>query len=161
VAYAATVTVTETVGSTPAVTATGSAATITHDQFNKAATLTSSTTPPVTKHAAFEKALVAGAGTIDLTALAGSNAGAVDGTGLKVQVAYFKAKAANGNPITIAVGASNGYDLSGADFSVTLSPGQEVLLYGNDATPDIASGDKTIDLSGTGTDTLQVELVMG
>jgi hypothetical protein len=161
VAYAAGVTVTETVGSTPATASSGSNATLVHDQFNKTATLTSSTTPPVTKHAAFEKALAAGTGTIDLTALAGTNSGTIDGTGLKVQVAYFKAKAANGNPITIDVGDSNGYELSGSAFSITLQPGQEALIYGNDATPDVASGDKVLDLTGTGTDALQVEIVLG
>lgn len=161
VAYAAAATVTETVGSTPATASSGSDATLVHNQFNKTATLNASSTPPATKHAAFEKALVAGAGTIDLTALPGTNNGSVDGTGLKVQVAYIKAKAANGNPILIEVGASNGYELAGADFSVSLQPGQEFLFFGNDATPDVASGDKILDLTGTGTDGLQVEIVLG
>lgn len=57
--------------------------TVTFDTKDTTLTLTSSTTPPVTKHAIFDKAMSGGAGTIDLTALP-QEEGTVDGTGLKV-----------------------------------------------------------------------------
>lgn len=149
--------VTETVGGCPATPSSGSSATIVHG----AAWALAETLSPATKTANFEVALVAGAGSIDLRALDGSNDGVVDGNGLKVQGLFIKAKATNGNPITIDVGDSDGYDLAGAAFSVTLQPGQCFLFYGYDATPDVAAGDKVLDLTGTGTDALQVQVVLG
>jgi hypothetical protein len=134
---------------------------VTHDQYNSSAALSSTTTPPVTKCAYFEKALVAGAGAIDLTALVGTNGATVDGTGLKVQVFKVQAKATNANPITLSEGASNGYELLGNAWTMVLQPGQEVMVYGNDATPDVAAGAKTIDLAGTGTQALEVSIVLG
>ena len=123
--------------------------------------LNGATTPPVTKVAIFSKAMSGGAATIDLAALTGTNGAAVDGTGLKVQLFKIKAPAANSAAVTIAVGASNGYDLSGSAFSLTLAPGQEMTLFGNDATPDIGSSDKELDMSGSGTDALECVCVMG
>ncbi len=134
---------------------------VTHNQFNKTASLTGATTPPVTKVAAFEKALSAGAGTIDLTALPGTNGAVVDGTGLKVQAIKLTNKAVNANSIKVAVGGTNGYELAGADFAATLQPGQELVLFGNDATPDVDGTHKTLDLTGTGSQVLQVIVVLG
>lgn len=134
---------------------------VTHDQFNTTASLTSATTPPVTTVAAFRQALTDGAATIDLTALPGTNGASVSGTGLKVQAIKFKALSTNANVITITEGASNGYALAGASWSVALLAGQEFTLYGNDATPDVAAGDKTIDLAGTGTQSVDVIVVLG
>ena len=134
---------------------------VTHNQFDTTKALTSGTTPPVTKIAASVQALTAGAATIDLTNLLGVNGAVVDGTGLKVQILKIKNKAESANPISIAPGASNGYDIFGADFKVTLQPGQEATLYGNDATPDIAAEDKTLDLAGTGAQECEIIVVMG
>lgn len=143
----------------PAAAATGK--TIVHNGYNTTATLTSSSTPPVTQCAFFLKELAAGAGTIDLRALVGTNGAAIDGNGLKLQVLKIKATATNANVITVTVGAANGYDVAGAGFSVALLAGQEFTFYGNDATPDIAAADKTIDLAGTGTQSVQVSIVLG
>ena len=132
-----------------------------HSLFNKSAVLNSASTPPVTKVAAFQQALTAGAATIDLTALLGTNGATVDGTGLKVQAVKFSNPSTNANLITVSVGAADGYELAGAAFSVALQPGQEIVLYGNDATPDIAAGDKDIDLAGTLAQVLDVIIVMG
>ncbi|HOD84163.1 MAG TPA: hypothetical protein PKG77_22295 [Phycisphaerae bacterium] len=135
--------------------------TVKHTLLNKAVTLDGTTTPPVTKVAAFEQALTAGAATIDLTALVGTNGAVVNGTGLKVQAIKITAKATNANAITITKGASNGYALAGAGFSVALAAGQEFVFYGNSATPAIASDAKTLDLAGTLTQAVQVVIVMG
>lgn len=134
---------------------------VTHSLFNESATLTSATTPPVTQCAFFEQALTAGAATIDLTALPGTNGAVVNGNGLRVRAAKFKNKTSNANPITIKFGASNPYNLLGASWQVILSPGQSVLVYADDDAPAIAAGAKNIDLSGTAAQVLEVALVIG
>lgn len=134
---------------------------ITHNGYNSSANLTANSTPPVTLVAAFEKALSSGTATIDLTALVGTNGATVNGNGLKVQVIKIRGKTGNANPITIAVGASNGYQLAGADFSAAVAAGQEFVFYGNEATPDIGGSAKTLDLTGTGAQAVECIIVMG
>jgi hypothetical protein len=132
---------------------------ITHDKFSSSGTLTPSTTVPATKVCANQFALVAGAKTLDLTALVGTNGVAVDGTGLKVQVIKFKNTGTN--PMTFAQGGSNAYQLGGANWSQRLLAGQEWIHYGHDLNPDISSTVKNIAVSGTGTETFEVIIVMG
>lgn len=134
---------------------------IVHSGYNKTLNLTGATTPPVSKTASFAKALSAGAATIDLTALVGTNGAAVDGTGLRVVMCKFQAPAANANPITLKFGAASPYNLLGASWQIVLSPGQEVLFYGVAAAPAIAAGAKNIDLSGTGSQAVNCIIVMG
>jgi len=142
--------------------ATEAARTVTQAGFNAAQrTLKSDSSPPVTCGALFQQALTGGAATIDLTALDGFNDKVVSGTGLRVQLLRVKNPVTNANPITVAKGASNGYDGFGAGFSVTLQPGAEATLLTNDAGGDIGSGNKTLDLTGTGTQALDVEIIMG
>ncbi len=139
-------------------------ATATFDQLSESVTLDANSTPPASKHASYEKALSSGTGTIDLTALPGVTAEeTVNGTGLKVQQLKFRNKSTNANKITVAKGASNGYGLcaSGDSWSFVLSPNQSITFYGDDAAPDIGSGAKTIDLTGTGSQVLEVAIVMG
>ena len=125
-------------------------------------TLTASSTVPATKHAEFQKVMSGGAGTIDLTALPGKTVDeTINGTGLKVQTAKFRNLPTNANKITIKFGAANPYNLKGSTFTFELLPGQSDLFLGNDATPDIASGARTIDISGTGSQVLEVMIVMG
>ena len=139
-----------------------SARTVTQAGFNAAQrVLKSDTSPPVTCGALFQQALTGGAATIDLTALDGLNDKAVNGTGLRVQILRLRAPSSNANPITVAKGASNGYDGFGAGFSVTLQPGAEATLLTRDAGGDIAAGNKTLDLTGTGAQALDVEIIMG
>jgi len=139
-----------------------STSSVTHTD-SQSHTLSASTTPPATKHVAKNVALVAGAATIDLTALTawGTNGVTEDCSGLKLQILRAKATLTNANPVTISTGASNGYAAFGADWSIALSAGQEVTLYGNDATPDVAAGAKTIDLAGTLTQSIDIEMVFG
>ena len=142
----------------PAASASGN--TITHDQFGTLKTLNASSTPPVSKMAAFQQALTAGAATIDLTSLTGTNGASVDGTGLRVQAIKFRNPAAN-DPMTIVEGAANSYDGVGADFSLVLAGGAEALLFLNDAGTDISGTNKTLDISGTAVEELDVEIIMG
>jgi hypothetical protein len=160
VAYQAKVAVTETLESNVPATPTGSRSVV-HSAWDSAKTLKSDSTPPATKVAAFEQALTGGAATIDLAALAGTNGATVAGSGLRVQVLRVKAPATNGNPITIAKGASNGYDGLGASFSHTLVPGGEATFFLNDAGGDVGGSNKNLDLAGTGVQVLQVEIVLG
>ena len=132
-----------------------------HTGFNKAVTLNASSTPPATKVAAFEQALTAGAASIDLTSLTGTNGVTIDGTGLKVQAIKLINKAANSAAMTISIGASNGYDGWGANFEVDVAPGAEVVLFTNDAGSDIGATNKTLDIAGSGTETAQIIIIMG
>lgn len=103
--------------------------------------------------------LSGGAATIDLTALVSANGSAVDGTGLRVQFAKFKNTAAAA--MTIVGGASNGYLLFGASGSVVIPAGGELLMKFSDGTTDIDATHKTLDITGTGSQTMLVEFVMG
>lgn len=119
------------------------------------------TVTPVTKVAGFQKALAAGVATIDLTALVGTNGQAVDGTGLRVEALKVRNPLANANPITIKIGASNGYDGFGTTFALTLAPGATALLKPLDAGSDIGATKKTLDLTGTLVQALDVLVVLG
>lgn len=132
---------------------------VTYDGGNTERAINASTTIPATKFSMFTKSMVTGAATIDLTSLVGTNGAAVNATGLKLQVAKFINSSANA--IQIEPGASNGYNIFGASSLFVLAPGQEVLFFGNEATPDVGSGAKTIDISGTGTQSLKCFLVFG
>jgi hypothetical protein len=156
VTYGSTLTVQETLGTNvPDI----SSPVLTHGGFNLAASLTALTTPPVSKTASFVKSLSGGTGTIDLTNLLGTNGAAVDGTTLKVQAVHFFNPSTHN--ITLTFGASNPYNLCGSSWSKTLYPGEDWLNFFNSGPPTIDSTHKNIDLSGTGTDTLDCQIVMG
>jgi hypothetical protein len=132
---------------------------VTHDGLSSGGEYTSATAVPVTKVSSGTATLSAGAATIDLTSLPGPGGGTVDFTGLKVQ--FMKLKNPSANDITVTPGAANGINLFGASSSLTLKSGQEVLMFFNDASPDVAAGDLAIDLAGTGSQTLSYEFVAG
>ena len=73
----------------------------------------------------------------------------------------FVATSTNTGAITISDGVSNGYELLGANFVVALKPKQRFLLYCDDSAPTVGSSAKTIDLAGTGTETISVVVVYG
>ena len=160
VTYASSITVAETL-ETNIASMSAANRVLTHSLFNSSASLVAGSSVPVTKVAAFEKALAAGVGTIDLTALTGSNGATVTFNGLKVQCAKFINKVGNTGAITIQEGAVNGYALGGAAFKWILQVGQELTLYGKEAAPDVAAADLAIDIAGTGTEVLQCILVAG
>lgn len=158
VAWAQTITIVETLPNN-----TGSAADasrkVTHTNYNESGTLNAGSTPPATLQASFLLPLSSGAATIDLRALTGTNGASVDGNGLKVQL--FRIKNLGANNMVLTPGASNGIDLFGASFSITIFPGAVWECFLNDNAPDIAAGDKTIDVAGTGSQTAEVTIVMG
>ncbi len=139
-------------------------ATMTTSGLNESDSFTASTSVPVTKYAAFQQAMTAGTATINLAALPGVTAEeVVNLTGLKVQILKLRSLATNGNKITVAKGGSSGYGLcaSGDTWSIVLSPGQSVLFFLDEAAPDVAGGARTIDLTGTLAQVLEVHVVAG
>lgn len=133
---------------------------ITLDNVNTQQTLGPSTTPPAAEISAGKLALVAGALTIDLTALAGSQ-GNIDGTGKRVQILKVVNPAGN-NPITLKAGAANGYNLGNdANWRITLPGGDEVTLKFNGTNPVIAAGAKDIDVTGTLTESFDITIILG
>lgn len=154
----AAITATETVADT---FASASDNTVTYNGLNTSFTIDALSTVPATKQAAYEVTMADGAATIDLTALVGAAGAAVSGTGLKVQAVIFKNKATNANVISIADGASNGYQLFGNGWLIELPVGGFVLGYLKDLAPDVGGSAKTIDVSGTGSQVLQVQFVLG
>jgi hypothetical protein len=134
------------------------ARTLTQANFNKASvTLGAGTVPPVTCGALFQK----GTGSIDLTALPGTNGLAVDGTGLRVQLMRIRNPATNANAITIAIGSATGYDGFGATFFASLDPGAEMTFLTSDAGSNISGSIKLLDVVATASQKLDVEIVMG
>jgi hypothetical protein len=131
---------------------------ITHSGFDLSGQASATLAPVVTAHAGKLIALTAGALTIDLTSLAGwgSNGTTVNGTGLKVQ--FLRVKNLGANDMAFTTGATNGYNFGG---TVTVHPGGFVMFGQNNGNPAIASGVKTIDVTGTGTQTAQVSIEMG
>ncbi len=119
------------------------------------------TTPPVTEVWSDTIPLVAGAFTIDLEALVGSNLPVIDMTGLRVQVFQFSCPEANGNLMQITAGAVDGYDLGGPSMNWRVLPGDTMLLVLNDNAPDVAPTNSQIDIAGTGTDIFEILIAAG
>ncbi len=126
-------------------------------------TYNATSTPAVTVESKFTATLSTGALTIDLTALPDDVNGTVDTTGLKVNFLRLENTSTNANKIVASNGASNPYRIDGATtaWSITLAPGQVAQLELNAAGDTVASGHKTIDLAGTGSQTLKVHVALG
>lgn len=139
-------------------------ATRTYNGLDTTASLTSSTTPPVTKFSAGQIVMGGGTGSVDLSLLAGRSADeTVVGTGLKVQAFKLRNLSTNANSITIAEGASNGHPVLGAAFKMILQPGQSVTFTneGVDSGTDVAGADKIWDVTGTGSQVLEYMIILG
>jgi hypothetical protein len=126
------------------------------DAYEESGTLNASSTVPATKSCYMLGALTAGAQTINLAALTGAN-GTVDFTGLRVQL--IRVKNLGANAMTFAEGASNGIALACLPFIVPA--GGIAQFYLADLAPDVASGDRTIDVSGTLAQTFEFSIVAG
>ena len=142
-------TIAQNVGGAPALTNK-----ITHTAFNVAKVLGAATTPPVSKCAHLVAALVAGTLVIDLTALVGTNAGVIDGTGLKLQILRITNNGANA--MTIAQGATNPCAIGAG---MTIPPGGTHKLEFNNGLAAVGAGAKNLLLTGTGTQTANVTIV--
>ena len=130
---------------------------VNHSTYDESGVLNATSAVPATKYSAFLMTLTAGAYTINLASLTGAGGATIDGTGLRVQC--IRVKNLGANSMTFSEGASNGIALSIGTFIVPPSGVSQFFL--NDASPDIASGDRTIDVAGTGSQTAEVTLVLG
>lgn len=135
--------------------------TVTSDGMNESATLTASSTPPVTKYSFGRAIMTAGAGTIDLTSLPNADGVAAQVTFLGLKVNGWILHNPGLNNIAVTEGTSNGYPLQGASFLFTIRPGETFKVKGADVGTDVASGDRTIDISGTGSQYLEYGFVAG
>jgi hypothetical protein len=150
--------VTETLTDTSLV-ASGGDASVLHNAFDVAETYAAGTTVPATKVSAQVVALSAGAKTLDLTALTGTNGAALTAAGLKLQI--WRLKNLGAADMTFTFGASDPYLALGAGFLFILKSGQHACFFLNDLAPDVGSGSTDIDVSGTGTQTFQNLMVFG
>jgi hypothetical protein len=130
---------------------------IVHEAFDESGTLDATSTPPATKVLSKTIALTAGAYTIDLTTETGTAGVAIAGTGLRVQLIRIKNLGANA--MTFSEGASNGLALACGDIVVPAGGITQIFL--NDASPDIAAGDRTIDVAGTLVQTFELTVILG
>lgn len=137
-----------------------SSPTITHSAFNFSHSVEATTTITGTKISADTQALTAGAYTLDLTACALTGGTTQTLTGLKIRGYMFRAPTTNTGLITITEGASNGYTI-GTNWKETLAPGQRVVKWLDDEAPAIGASDKTLDVTGTGTETFDYLIIVG
>ena len=122
--------------------------------LEEALTLNATSTPDCEMEAHGSFAMTAGAATIDFTDLH-SFGESISFSGKKVRFVVLQNPATNANSITIVEGASNGLSLLGANFSVTLAPGETIAKYLPDG-PTVGGSDKTIDITGTGSQALRM-----
>lgn len=124
-------------------------------------TLTGASAPDAEMHAAMQVAMVAGAATIDFTALTRRGGSPISFSGKNLRSLMFQNPSTNANDITINVGAANGLAFFGAASKVVLKPGDVIGAYFGSTGPAVAAGTKNIDITGTGTQVLQVIAVAG
>jgi len=104
-------------------------------------------------------AMTAGTATIDLTALAQAGLSTtVNATGLKLRAIEVQASPGNAAPIEVQPGASNGYPSVGTISA--LGPG-DIAVKTTSSAVAVDSTDKTITITGTGTDSCELLLVFG
>lgn len=136
-----------------------SSPTVVYDAYVTRETITGTTTLSADATTAFEKVLSAGAATIDLTSVP-STTGTQSMSGKSLRTLYIKADADNAGVISIQTGATNGYALFGSSGKITLSPGDSFGLRIS-TTNNVDGTHKTIDLAGTGTDSIQALMTFG
>lgn len=129
---------------------------VVHSAYDETAILDAASVPVLTSPVYFLLTLAAGVATINLAALTGAN-GVVDGTGMRVQLLRIKNLGANA--MTFSEGAANGIAL--ANLPEVVPAGGIFQMFYNDAAPDIAATDRTIDVAGTGTQTAEVSIWLG
>lgn len=158
VAYAATATVVETLPNNTGSAASGSRV-VTHSEYNEAASLNAASTPPVTLVAEFLLTLTSGAATIDLRTLTGTNGAVVDGNGLKVQIVRIKNLGAN--LMTFKGGSATPHNMFTVTTGQIVFPGAHIMIFSNDNGDDIDATHKFWDVSGTGSQTAEITIIMG
>ena len=140
-------------------------ATRTYNGLDTEETFNASSTPDAEDAAFFRITLTAGAATIDLTAMLHQIDSALtaskSASGKKVRAWKFKAPATNTGNITITKGASNGYSPVGTTFTKVIAPGGESSDYFVSAAGTVGGSAKNLDVTGTGTEYIDVGVVWG
>lgn len=131
---------------------------ITFDQFNKTGNYTPTSSLTASDGIAQKIALSSGAKTLDLTNLPDINGGTVTGNGKKVRAVLLRNLTGNAD-MTFVQGASNGYGLLGSSFSFTLKADQVMLLWLENGAPSVGGSAKTIDITGTGAQYFEIEVL--
>ena len=125
------------------------------------ATLSAGSNPDAELHAATQVAMVAGAATIDFTALKKRGGVPVSFSGKNIRSIVLQNPATNANDITIVAGAVTGLALFGAAFKVVLKPGHSVGAYLGSDGPAVGGINKNIDITCTGSQVLDLIAVAG
>ncbi len=115
--------------------------------------------PAITADFHGQMALIAGALTLDLTALADAILGTVTMAALKLRHIQVWTPSTNAGALTIKPGASNGYSGWAGAGGLILAAGDQQVLGPLNGTIVVDGTHKTLDLTGTGTDKLN--MVMG
>lgn len=135
-----------------------------HKFQDSVATLTASSTPPVTKVVTEQVTLTAGEANLDLTALSGPLGTSVDFSGLKLQLIKIMAAAANTAAVTMDPATANPYlfNPTTANPKIGLAAGEMAMFYHNESLADVSSTSKGIKFSSSDADAiLDVLLVAG
>ncbi len=131
-----------------------------HSGYDVNRTMDASTTPDNTAAAYQTFAMSGGLKTIDLTNLL-LDAAVVNLNLKKPRALLMTALATNAGTTTIVKGASNGYDGLGAAFSIALEPGMSVAVDFSTQGNAVGASNKTLDMSGTGTDAVRFSVCAG
>jgi hypothetical protein len=135
--------------------------TITHDGFNVSGiNRNAASSIPVTKASYQTYPLVAGAKTLDLTALEGVENVLQDCSGLKLQSMIITNPLGN-SVMTVGEGAVNGYALFGAGNSVAIKPGMTIAFDAPETLDAVSGTDKTIDIAGILVETIDIGMILG
>ena len=133
----------------------GSSVPVTDSGANKTQLkLTATSTPPVSLKSHFAQPLVAGAATIDLLALIGSNGATLATTGKRVQA--IKVQNPNADALVVTPAGANGYGLT-----FTVPPQGEVLITSTNLMPVIGSTAHLLSLAGILAETSNWMIVLG
>lgn len=140
-------------------------ATRTYNGLDTAVTLNSTSTPDAEDAAYFRITLVAGAATLDLTAMLHQISSTAtlskSASGKKVRAWKFKAPTGNTGNIVVTKGASNGYSPVGTTFTKVIAPGGYSEDYFYTSAGDVGGSAKNLDVTGTGTEYVDVGVVWG
>lgn len=123
--------------------------------------LSSTSTIPVSVHSQQEYALASGTKTIDLQALATLLSATTDVSGKKLQ--GLRVTNPDGNAaLTVTGEGANGYSLGGAITLPAASGGDVALiLWAPESLADVASGDRYLVFTGTGSQEFYLDLLIG
>lgn len=136
---------------------------ITHGAFNVGLSNLSATSAILVDSASVKTfTLSGGTKTIDLQAIATTISTAADWSGKKLQAIRFTNPAANA-AMTITGEGANGYSLGGAITvpAASATNAVTITITAPEALADVASGDRYLVVTGTGSQSFNLELIAG